>query len=244
MALVILPLMPIVAWIMRKIDPRAVLVAGFILTSCALFYIARNLNLSISQKDASIFVIYEAIGMSLVFVPVTTIAYHGVAGERNNEISSLLNFGRTLGGSIGISFATTALVRGAQVHQGRLADHITSYSPLLRNYKEAYHAALSSSGASLEAGRAAAAANLYHTVVNQAVVLSYLDLPNLRVAHARRHRTGLSNDPPAVSRQTAGTGPSGGCLTTPRRSKLGFRSPSQCSQDSSSRRKRVFHSTA
>jgi len=117
------------------------------------------LNLSISQKDASIFVIYEAIGMSLVFVPVTTIAYHGVAGERNNEISSLLNFGRTLGGSIGISFATTALVRGAQV-QGRLADHITSYSPLLRNYKEAYHAALSSSGASLEAGCAAAAANL------------------------------------------------------------------------------------
>jgi len=37
MALVILQLMPIVAWIMRKINPRAVLVAGFILTSCAPF---------------------------------------------------------------------------------------------------------------------------------------------------------------------------------------------------------------
>jgi len=53
------------------------------------------------------FEVYQSVGLSFLFVPLTTISYRGIPAERNDEISSLLNFARNIGGSVGLSFVMT-----------------------------------------------------------------------------------------------------------------------------------------
>jgi DHA2 family multidrug resistance protein len=97
--------------------------------------------------DATMFVVYQAAGLTLLFVPITTIAYTDVPQERNNAISSLLNFSRNIGGSLGISMVTTQLARRAQYHQGVLATAVTLYNPRLFKFAQDYYAALRGAGA-------------------------------------------------------------------------------------------------
>jgi DHA2 family multidrug resistance protein len=175
-ALAIIPLLLMVGWMLPKIDARYLIAAGFILTALATFHIARKLDLSISSMDATMFQVYQSIGLSFLFVPLTTISYRGIPADRNDEISSLLNFARNIGGSVGISFVTTELVRRTQQHQSVLAAQASSYNPELKDYLLNHYSVFSKSGASSAQALEMAAGGLYKTVVEQAMVLSYVDI--------------------------------------------------------------------
>ncbi len=64
------------------------------------------------------------LGMPFLFVPISVMSYVGVPQEKNNEVSGLTALARNIGGSLGISFISTMLVRRAQVHQNYLAAHV------------------------------------------------------------------------------------------------------------------------
>jgi hypothetical protein len=53
--------------------------------------------------------------------------------EKTGEASSLINVARNLGGSIGISLATTIVARSTQVHQNYLVDHLVPSSSTYQN---------------------------------------------------------------------------------------------------------------
>ena len=53
--------------------------------------------------------VYQSIGLAFLFIPINTICYVGVPQEQNNQISSMINLTRNLGGSFGISFVATML---------------------------------------------------------------------------------------------------------------------------------------
>ncbi len=76
-----------------------------------------NIYLGIDFHTAMMYRVYQSIGMAFLFVPINTLCYIGVPQEQNNQISSMINLMRNLGGSFGISFVTTMLARRAQVHQ-------------------------------------------------------------------------------------------------------------------------------
>jgi MFS transporter, DHA2 family, multidrug resistance protein len=62
--------------------------------------------------------------MPFLFIPITTASYAGLPPDKTNEVASLINVGRNLGGSIGVSLATASLVQREQFHQARLAESI------------------------------------------------------------------------------------------------------------------------
>ncbi len=68
--------------------------------------------------------IYQMIGLPFLFIPITTASYSNLRPEQTNQASALINVARNLGGSIGVSLATTELAQRSQFHQSRLAEHI------------------------------------------------------------------------------------------------------------------------
>ncbi len=82
-----------------------------------------SLYLGIDFRTAMMYRVYQSIGLAFLFVPINTLCYVGVPQEQNNQISSMINLMRNLGGSFGISFVATMLARRAQVHQTNLAAH-------------------------------------------------------------------------------------------------------------------------
>lgn len=175
-ALAILPLLLIVGWLLSKVDSRVLILAGFLVTTVATLHLAHSLSLSLSSMDVTMLVVYQAIGLALLFVPITTIAYIDIPRNRNTAISSLLNFSRSVGGSCGISLVTTQLARRAQYHQSVLTSETTPYDPQLHMFVNHYYETLRGAGAAGSDAMKMASAALYHTVVGQAVVLSYIDV--------------------------------------------------------------------
>jgi DHA2 family multidrug resistance protein len=68
--------------------------------------------------------VFQMMSLPFLFIPINTVSYDGLPGEKTNQASALINVARNLGGSIGVSLANTLLVQRAQFHQARLAEHI------------------------------------------------------------------------------------------------------------------------
>jgi MFS transporter, DHA2 family, multidrug resistance protein len=118
--------------------------------------------------------IFQALSLAFLFVPINTVAYLGVPQNQNNQVSGLLNLARNIGGSVGISFVTTMIVRRAQAHQNYLVDNAYASSPLLKERLDALQSAAGTVGS--PQGLQHAYAELYQTIVQQAQVLSYVDI--------------------------------------------------------------------
>jgi DHA2 family multidrug resistance protein len=171
--LVVMSMMPIVGFLVSRVDPRKLITFGFATLAIAMFHMT-SLYLGVDFKTVALYRIYQSIGLAFLFVPINTICYVGVPQEQNNQISSMINLMRNLGGSFGISFVTTMLARRAQVHQTYLAAH-TANSGQMQG--------MLNSMSSMFAGRVGpgpgalqmAYGSVYGTLQLQAGVLAYKD---------------------------------------------------------------------
>jgi MFS transporter, DHA2 family, multidrug resistance protein len=67
----------------------------------------------------------QSLGLALLFIPINTASYVGVAEEKGGEVSRTINLLRNIGGSVGISLVETMIARRAQYHQDELISHVT-----------------------------------------------------------------------------------------------------------------------
>ena len=172
--LVVMAMMPIVGVLVSRVDPRKLITFGFIALAVAMFHMS-SLYLGIDFKTAMMYRVYQSMGLAFLFVPINTLCYVGVPQEQNNQISSMINLMRNLGGSFGISFVTTMLARRMQVHQTNLAAH-TVNSNQMQNLlhgmsSDATRYALGSGPGALQQ----AYGSIYGIMQQQAAVLSYKD---------------------------------------------------------------------
>jgi MFS transporter, DHA2 family, multidrug resistance protein len=124
----VIVMLPIVGKLLSKVDARWLIAFGFCVIALSLFHMA-GLTLEIDFRTAMMYRIYQAAGLAFLFIPITTIAYVGVPREKNNQVSSLVNLARNVGGSVGISLATTFIARRSQFHQDRLVAHVQPFDP-------------------------------------------------------------------------------------------------------------------
>jgi len=90
-----------------------------------------------------------------------------------NQISSLSNFARNLGGSAGTALLTTFLARTAQTHQQQLAAHTGPGSIGYQRYIAAVSSAARAGGMNALQAHQTAVAYAYQQMVRQASMLSY-----------------------------------------------------------------------
>jgi len=115
----------------------------------------------------------QVLCLPFVFIPISTLNYVGVPATKSNQISSLSNFARNLGGSAGTALLTTYLARNAQVHQQTLAAHIVPGSPALRLFRQRVAEMLMRGRGSGMDPAAVAMGQAYQMMLRQASMLSY-----------------------------------------------------------------------
>ncbi len=173
----IMLMMPVVGFMISRVDPRYMITFGFLLLSWSL-YRMHSLSLQSSFKDIMWLRIYQAASLAFLFIPINTISYNGVPQAQNNDVSGLSNLARNVGGSVGTSFVATMLARRSQAHQSVLARNLTNGDPA---FQERIHSLSSflrghtGSGSSSDT-IAAAQGNIYNQVHAQASMLAYLDI--------------------------------------------------------------------
>ena len=97
--------------------------AGAAIAALSMWHLT-GLNGDISYGYAALSRFYLAVGLPLLFLPVTTASYEGVPPEKTNQASALINVARNLGGSMGVALVQTILAQRQQFHQSRLIEHI------------------------------------------------------------------------------------------------------------------------
>jgi DHA2 family multidrug resistance protein len=172
--LVLIVLLPIVGWLGQKLDLRLMITFGFAMLTFGIWRIG-DLYLGITFWNAASWRVVMVLGMPFLFVPISVMSYVGIPQEQNNEVSGLTALARNIGGSIGVSFISTMLVRRAQVHQEYLAANVYPGSRLYRGLLQNIEHALEARHISVANAPAYAASRIYSIMEQQAQTLAYID---------------------------------------------------------------------
>ena len=167
--LVMMVMMAVAGRTLGKSDPRLTVMLGYLAVAAGLYNLTR-LDLNASFGTVTFWRMLQVIGLPFIFIPISTLNYVGVPREKSNQISSLSNFARNIGGSAGTALLTTYLARAAQVNQNSLASNITDGSYALQNYIRTF---ANGSNSTMAAARPTAIASAYNQMLRQANMLAY-----------------------------------------------------------------------
>jgi DHA2 family multidrug resistance protein len=173
--LVLLFEMPIMGQLTTKIQARYLIAFGWLALSLAMFYSTKRIDLQISFSAATWLRIAQVIGLGFLFVPITLVAYIGIAPEKNNSVAGIVNFMRNMGSSVGTSLVTTLIARRSQFHQGRLVQNARIDNPNFANAANALAHHLATSGVGRSEAQMTAYARIYQSLQAQAASLAYID---------------------------------------------------------------------
>ncbi|MEP9397372.1 DHA2 family efflux MFS transporter permease subunit [Mesorhizobium sp. KR2-14] len=155
--------MLMVGRLVRIIDARLLVVTGLLLTAQSLY----TMSGFSPQMDSHLIIvtgIVQGLGLGLVFVPLSTVAFATLDPRYRTDATSLFSLVRNIGSSIGISVVTVMLTQNTQINHSELIANITPYNQSLQ--------ALSPDAAS---GNLAALAQIDRLVTQQAMMISYVN---------------------------------------------------------------------
>src|SRR6202047_1863339 len=152
--LVLLFEMPIMGKLTTKVQARYLIACGWLALSIAMYYSTKRIDLAISFNAAVWLRIAQVIGLGFLFVPITLVAYVGIAPEKNNSVAGIVNFMRNMGSSVGTSLVTTLIARRSQFHQEILAGFARPDNPNFQNSLNGLTGQLARSGLGVHEARA------------------------------------------------------------------------------------------
>jgi DHA2 family multidrug resistance protein len=147
----------------RGADARLLAAIGMALTAYSLWQMS---HWSASVPEAMIVTsgVIQGLGLGLVFVPISTVAYSTLPMAARTEAAGIFSLMRNIGSSVGISIVMTLLSRGTQVNHAELAARITPFD-----------AAASHLGAAMHLPQATALAALNGEITRQASAIAFLN---------------------------------------------------------------------
>ena len=155
--------MILVGRLVRVVDARILVVTGLSLTAWSLY----DMTGFSPQMDDWLIIqsgIIQGLGLGLVFVPLSTIAFATLEPRFRTDAASLFSLVRNLGSSIGISVVTVVLTRNTQSNHSELSAAINPFNPNLQGI---------SPGAA--AGNPTLLSQMDQLVNQQAAMISYVD---------------------------------------------------------------------
>jgi DHA2 family multidrug resistance protein len=155
-----------------KVDPRAMAAFGYFCTACGVYNLTR-LDLTTAYGVATEWRILQMMALPFIFIPISTLNYVGVPLEKNNQISSLSNFARNIGGSAGTALLTTFIARTTQTHQQVLGANVIRDSISYRLYINRMRELLIGGGMSAAQATQTAIGYAYRQMQLQSAMLSY-----------------------------------------------------------------------
>jgi len=166
--------MPVIGYLSNKVDPRYLLTFGFGIFGLTTLYFG-SITLGISPTTLFLPILITGFGLSFVFVPISTAAYGTLANEQMGNASGVFNLLRNIGGSIGISIATTLLTRRTDVHQNELTNYMPQSGLAYQNTLAGAQRALTNHVGPANAARAAGV-TLYQQLAQQSSYWAFIDV--------------------------------------------------------------------
>ncbi|MGA8042365.1 MAG: DHA2 family efflux MFS transporter permease subunit [Terracidiphilus sp.] len=166
-------LMPVAGILGSKFDPRKVIAVGFLLTSASMFWMMR-ITPDIDFAHIVWMRVFQVVGLPLIFIPISTLAYVGMRQQDNNQVSGISNFARNLGGAVGTSFLVAYLTRHRQMSRVALASHLHHGNVFFDRYLSALQQSAILTGSSVADAGQRSLAQLQQIVDAQANVLAYI----------------------------------------------------------------------
>jgi DHA2 family multidrug resistance protein len=125
--------MAFVAAMINRIEPRYLVFTGLSLAAAG-SYVMTWYNLDVDLFWIIAPGVVQGLGMGMIFVPLSTLAYETLPIEESDQASSIFNLARTIGGSVGIAIAATVLTRTSQANWQTLGAAINPYNPALHTW--------------------------------------------------------------------------------------------------------------
>ncbi len=163
----------VVGRLVGRVRNRYLLLVGFALVAVSSFMLGR-INLTADMASVIWPSVVNGIGISFIFVPLTTSAVAYLRQDQMGNATGLYNLMRNLGGSFGIAFVSTMIDRGAQKHQAFLVAHVTPYDPACAQTLATAQAALAAHATTATAAIQAQQV-LYTRVLQQARLWAFVD---------------------------------------------------------------------
>jgi DHA2 family multidrug resistance protein len=127
--------------LINRTDPRYLVLTGIILSAVGSAIMA-GYALNISPGWIMGPGLIQGMGLGMIFVPLSTLAYDTLPQAAVAEAAGLFTLVRNVGASIGISVVATLLTRRTQQHWEVLGGHINAFNPGLQRWLNAHGLAL------------------------------------------------------------------------------------------------------
>jgi DHA2 family multidrug resistance protein len=168
-------MMPLVGRLIRRgVSPVLMVVFGFLIFFAFTWTLSQS---TLASGEADFFwpLILRGLGLSLLFVPFTTLALSTLRGADIHQGTGLTNMMRQLGGSLGVAVIATFIEHRSWAHRQDLLRYITPYDFPLRERMSTIIQGLMAHGSTFVEAQRQALAALEGTVSRQAFLLTYMD---------------------------------------------------------------------
>jgi DHA2 family multidrug resistance protein len=166
--------LPIVGYISSRVDNRWLLTVGFTAFGICTIWFA-NLNTTIGPTTMLMPIMLTGMGLAFLFVPIGYTATSSISNEQMGNATGIFNLVRNIGGSIGISMATTMLARRTAYHQSVIAAAVPQTGHEFQTHLWGMTGYLSRQ-LGHAAGHPAALAAMYLHLQRQAVLWAFVDV--------------------------------------------------------------------
>jgi len=146
--------------LLRRIDARLLLLAGFLISALALWQMM-HYTLVLSVSDIVWPGVIQGFGLGFVFVPLSALTFSTLTPELRADGTATYSLMRNIGSSIGISIVQTMMTRGTQVAHADLAANVNVFNPLMQPM--------------LESGSQISLALMDQSINQQAQMIAYLN---------------------------------------------------------------------
>jgi len=167
--------MPAVGALLTKVKAHYLLVCGILLGSFAMWRLS-HLNMDVGYWNFFWALIWQGMGMGLIFIPLTTITNDPIPVERMGNATSIFNLMRNIGASIGISMVQTIVTRHSQVHMNTLSANVTPTNLQAQGIVNGMKGMMTQAGADPATAQRMANGAIENLIRQQAAIMSFNDV--------------------------------------------------------------------
>jgi len=169
-------MMPFVGTMLKRGIPAQIMSTLGMILFFVFSYLMASSTLQSGTENFFWPLIVRGIGMSLLFVPLTTLAVQDLHGKEMGQGTGLNNMMRQLGGSFGIAISTVILNQRIALHRNNLVGYMSNFNSAEVTRQNMLVNSFMSKGYSFVQAKQMAYAALDGTMTRQVLLLSYNDV--------------------------------------------------------------------
>ncbi len=120
-------------YLAHRIDPRTLILGGFLFMILACYAMSRY-TLRVDAWGIIWPGMVQGVGMALIFGQLPLVTFEHIPRERADEAAGLYSVMRTLGSAFGVALSGTLYVRQEQVHWHTLGGHVADTNPAFHDW--------------------------------------------------------------------------------------------------------------